>query len=252
MNHIAENIIINQRLRLGHAPSAILYDYFNEHKTASADIKEARDAVAFVKTKFFIDIAKATKSSLASVIKLFKDPRVVKFFKGIKWSFQNLYKLLKKGYQAYRQLQKLIGDFLAETKVGKWTTENLKKLDAWLEKHPKTRAFAGIAIGALLIYFWFNQSFIGDPAFDFDMSYILDALAGKFSLADIFGGSSGMMLLLAIAVGMSTGASFPWPSPASIKFIGAIIGTLSMKVGKRLKKTRQDPEEEAKKLKLPT
>jgi hypothetical protein len=250
MNHIVENVIIEQRLRLGHTPSAILYDYFNEHKTASADIKEARDAVAFVKSKFFIDVAKATKSSLASIIKLFKDPRVVKFFKGIKWSFENLYKLLKKGYKAYKQLQKLIGEFLAETKVGKWTTENLKKLDAWLEKHPKTRALAGVAVGALLIYFWFNQSFIGDPAFDFDMNYILDALSGKFSLANLFGGSSGMMLLLAIAIGMSTGASFPWPSPASVKFAGAIIGTLAVKLGKRLKKTRENPEDEAQRLKL--
>jgi hypothetical protein len=250
MNHIIENVIIEQRLRLGHSPAAILYDHFNEHKTASAEMKEARDAVAFVKTKFFIDVAKATKSSLASVVKLFKDPRVIKFFKGIKWSFTNLYKLLKKGMKAYRDLQKLIGEFLAETKIGKWTTENLKKLDDWLARHPKTRALAGVAVGALLIYFWFNQSFIGDPSFDFDMTYILNALAGKFSLADLFGGPGGMMLLLAIAVGMGTGASFPWPSPASAKFVAAIIGTLAIKLGKRLKKTRKDPEEEAEELRL--
>lgn len=250
MNDIVENTIIEQRLRLGHSPAQILYDYFNQHKTASADMKEARDAVAFAKTKFFIDIAKATKSSLASVVKLFKDPRVIKFFKGIKWSFTNLYKLLKKGMNVYRDIQKAIGEFLAETKIGKWTTENLKKLDEWLEKHPKTKALAGVAIGALLIYFWFNQSFIGDPVFDFDMSYILNALAGKFSLATLFGGPGGMTLLLAIAVGMSTGASFPWPSPASVKFIGAIIGTLAIKLGKRLKKTRENPEEQAEKLGL--
>jgi len=82
------------------------------------------------------------------------------------------------------------------------------------------------------------------------MNYILNALAGKFALADLFGGPGGMTLLLAIAIGMSTGASFPWPSPASIKFISAIIGTLAIKLGKRLKKTRENPEDEAERLRL--
>jgi len=249
-SEIVDDLVIDYKLKMGYSPAEILYDYFDSHKVSSRDFVEAREMVAFAKTKFFIDIAKAMKSSLTSVIKLFKDPRIVKFFGKIKWSFEKLFGLLKNGYKAYKELQKAIGEFISETKIGKWTTENLKKLDEWLQKHPKMKKMAGVAIGALLIYFWFNQSFIGDPAFDFDMSYILDAIGGKFALADLFGGPSGMTLLLAIAVGFGTGASFPWPSPSSVKFVLAIIGTLTYKIGKKLKKTRENPEEEADRLGL--
>jgi len=51
-------------------------------------------------------------------------------------------------------------------------------------------------------------------------------------------------------VGFGTGASFPWPSPSSVKFVLAIIGTLTYKIGKKLKKTRENPEEEADRLGL--
>lgn len=221
---VADDMVVTWQLQTGWTAQQILvahYDGLLRRRVGSegdrASWREAREFVAEPKFMEFIkDVVNTTGAKLIDLVKLFKDSRVVKFFGKVGWSFKAIFALLKDGLKAYQTLQKAIGEYVANTRVGRWTTEELKKLDEWLKSHPRTKKLAGVAVGALLIYFWFNQSFIGDPAFDFDMSYILDALAGKFDLASLFGGPSGMALLLAIAIGFATGASFPWPGPGTV------------------------------------
>jgi GNAT superfamily N-acetyltransferase len=93
----------------------------------------------------------------------------------------------------------------------------------------------GVVVAGMLAYIWFNMTFIGNPAFDFDMSNLLAAMGGKFALADIFAGSKGAALLMLFFTG-SVGLTFPWPGPNKVKFILAILGTLAAKNKKRLRK----------------
>jgi len=242
---VAEDYLIECQLATGWSPRDILIAHYDgvirSCVLVASQLKQHREARRILaglgKLKFFSSMAKLAQKSIVDVVNLFKNSLVVKFFGKIKWSFKKLFDLLKRGYKAYNTLLDAIGEYISEAKVGKWTTEELEYLDVWLQKHSKTKHLAGIAIGAMLIYFWFNQSFVGHPEFDFDMTYILAALTGGFSLAKLFGGKDGMKLLVAIATGMVTGASFPWPGPSTGLFIGAILGTLAYKVlGKRLKK----------------
>ena len=108
-------------------------------------------------------------------------------------------------------------------------------MDDYLKSHPKVKRFGGLVVSGMLIYIWFNMTFTGDFAYDFDMADILQALAGKFSLSTIFGGPDGAKLLILFVTGV-IGASFPWPGPSSVQFISAIVMGLAKKVKARLSK----------------
>jgi hypothetical protein len=82
------------------------------------------------------------------------------------------------------------------------------------------------------VFIWFNEAFIGDPEYDFDVSEIVDAIAGRFSFADIFGGPDGATRLITLTVG--TAVSFPWPGPSSAYFVASIVVMLAHKLKTRL------------------
>ena len=223
---------------------AILASYDRELRTICAserraELIEAREAVAFAPTKFFSDVAEATGLSLASIVDLFRNPMVVRLFKAVGWSFKKLYGMLKSGYRAYKDLLGAIAEYVSSTRVSRWTEEELRKLDAFLKEHPKTRRIAGAATAALLVYMWFLMAFTGDFEWDFDLSDVLGALGGNFTLSALFAGKEGSKLLLAFAIGATLRASFPWPGPTTIHFIGSIIYTLAKRVRARLRRKKE-------------
>lgn len=174
---------------------------------------------------FAKEIVEKIGMNIKDMITILKDSRVFKFFKMIKFSFSKLFDFIKKGYKAYVDLHKALGQFMANTKVAKWTTEKIAELDQFLQNHPKTKRMAGFAVGALLVYIWTQLiSFVGDIDFDFSQESLFNALLGKFTLTDIFGGESGVKLLTFVITGNFT--SFPWPGSTSVLFIGSIIYTL--------------------------
>ena len=185
------------------------------------------------KIDFIKNLASHIKAKFKDLLKLFLNSKVFKFFSLIGWSMDKLFGLVKKGFRLYKNLLKAIADYLSKTKVGKWTEEKLKQLDTFLQKHPKTKRIAGVGVAALLVYIWFNMTFTGDFAYDFDMTDMLAALAGKFSLSKLFAGSDGIKLLLLFATG-AIGLTFPWPGAATKQFIGAVVGSLGRAVKKRI------------------
>ena len=168
------------------------------------------------------------------------DKYVFKMFSIIGWSFENLYKKLKQGYSLYKDFIQAIKDFIEKQSVVKWTQDKLLELDKFLQQHPKTKRIAGIALGALLIYIWFNITFTGDINNDFDIKSIIDAFLGKISLADIFGGVNGLAMITLLTTGLLFKLSFPWPGPSTIKFIFAIIFTLGKKLHMKIKQQNKN------------
>jgi len=142
-------------------------------------------------------------------------------FNKIKWSFERLYSLLQTGYKALKDLRQALTEYAMQSGIVKWTakqldSKTLREIDEWLSNHPKTRRFTGIVIAAILIYCWWNMSFVGLPGFDFDLGDMIMALQGSFSLTDIFAGSKGAMFLLLFLTGTLSGITFPWPGPGTI------------------------------------
>ena len=186
---------------------------------------------SFIKKKveFVKNVAVILKKNFNDMVNFFKEKVVFQFFKAIKWSFDRIFKIMKAGWKAFKTVQKVIFDYMSNTVVGKWTTKELAKLDEYLKTHKKTKRMGGVVVSGMLIYIWFNMTFCGDVGYDFDMGDILSALAGKFSLATIFGGPEGAKLLTLFITGV-IGLSFPWPGPSSVQFIGAIVLGIGNKV----------------------
>jgi hypothetical protein len=186
---------------------------------------------------FLMELKDIVKVKIMDLAKLFMNKLVFKFFAKIKFSMKYLFGLVKKGFKAYKDVIKAIGEYLASTKVGRWTEEKLKSLDAFLAKHPKTKRIAGMAVAGILIYIWLNMTFTGNADYDFDMGDMILALGGGFTLSTIFAGPGGMALLTLFATGV-IGLSFPWPGPQHIQFIGAILYGSAKLVGQKLRKDK--------------
>jgi len=184
---------------------------------------------------FVKDLASNISINIKDLAKLFMNRSVFNFFSKIKWSFEFVFDLAKKGLKIYREVLDAIGEYVAKTKVGKWTEDTLNDLDNFLKTHPKIKRIAGIGVAALLIYIWFNMTFTGDFEYDFNLVDVLAALGGKFSLSQIFAGKDGMKLLLLFATGV-IGLTFPWPGPTSVKFITAVVQSIAMWAKMRLTK----------------
>ena len=145
---------------------------------------------------------------------------------------------MKKGYKKYKDLLDATAEYLGKTKVVKWTRDEVKKFDDFLDKHPKTRDIGGVVVGLILIYMWFTMSFTGDFQWDFDMSDVIEALSGQYSLADLFLSPDGIKSLVATAVGTMTELSFPWPSPQTIQFIFSVLLTLGIEYNIQIRKKK--------------
>ncbi len=172
---------------------------------------------------FIKEIADATKLGIKKIADFLKDRVVFRFFKAIKFSLKKVFDLAKRGMKYYKDLQETIAAYVAQTRVGRWTEEKIKQLDEFLKTHPKTKRIAGIAVAAILVYIWLNMSFTGDLDYDFDQTAIFSALAGSFTLTELFTGANGAKLIMLFLSGKLLGVGFPWPGPSSILFVGSLL-----------------------------
>lgn len=179
-----------------------------------------KDKIEFIKS-----VAEAINQKVEDVVKLFKNSKVYKFFSTIKFNFTTLFDLVKKGFSLYSDIQKIISQYISNTKIGKWNEDKLNDLQSYLEKHPTIKRASGVVVAGMLLYIWLNMSFTGDFSYDFDFSDIIKALGGHFNLSSLFAGADGTRMLLLFATGV-IGVSFPWPGPTSVKFIVATINGL--------------------------
>lgn len=186
-------------------------------KTLSSSVKEKLD---FVK-----ELANVSKMKLDDLLVLFKNSKAFSFFKAIKFNLKKFWELLKAGFQAYDVLHNKISEYVAANKIVQWTTEELRKLQIWLETQPTIKKLFGIGLAGLLLYLWFNVGFTGKIEYDFDFSSVLEALKGNFNLEDLFGGANGIKLLLIVVTG-AVGLGFPFPTPTNVNFIIALVYTL--------------------------
>lgn len=178
----------------------------------------------FLKDKldFIKSLAATVRQDVGKLLAAFKNTLVYKFFSAIGWSLTKLFELAKQGLAYYRKVLDAVAEFVAKTKVGKWTEESLRALQEFLNKHPLIKRMGGPAVAALLVWVWLNMTFTGDFHYDFDLSTVLQALAGKYSLPALFAGKDGLKMLMLLATGM-IGLSFPWPGPTSAKFATAVV-----------------------------
>jgi hypothetical protein len=200
---------------------------------------------------FIKKFAEMLKSDLADMLTIFKNKILFTFFSKIKWSLSELVNLVKKGFKLWKELHEIIAKYASDNKIVKWTYDNLKQLDLFLDKHPIIKKATGIIVIGFLIYQWTNMiSFTGDIEFDFDQTSLLSAISGNFSLAELFASEDGIKMLMFIATKSLAGLNFPWPGDTWVLFALSIVYTVSKKHYPKLAETVRRKYKEVSKIKV--
>jgi hypothetical protein len=177
-----------------------------------------------------ITISKDFSVGIPELISSFKQKNIFNIFKAFKFNFSLM-------FRAIRELTKFIkGGLLAvfrelhKTKAIQKVRSGALKIDAVLAKHPILKKVTGVVIAGLLLYIWLNMTFIGDLDYDFNFSDTAAALAGSFSIADLFVSPEGLMLITLFGSGAALGLSIPWLGKATYNLVLAIIYTAYYKI----------------------
>lgn len=107
--------------------------------------------------------------------------------------------------------------------------EGTAKIDDVLNKYPLLKKLAGPALAGFLLWIWMNMSFVGHFKFDMDLSMVIDAFRGVFSLADLFVSPQGLAMLALFAAGAITGIGVAWLGSNIANLLLGIVYTVSVK-----------------------
>lgn len=101
------------------------------------------------------------------------------------------------------------------------------KIDDLLNSYPLLKKLSGPVVAGLLFFVWMKMSFTGSFSYDFDFSQILDAMAGTYSLTELFATPEGLAAMTLLVTGiLSAGAlSFPWLADDIGKIVLALVYT---------------------------
>ena len=203
---------------------------------------------------FLKDWSKKAKQPLSKVRKTMMNKNTFSIAKLNDFSVDKVLENAKKGFKAYQKILNYVPDKiakkLAKTKLGQKKEKGLKKLDDFLQKHPKLKKVMGVAAAAGVTYAWTKMSFIGDPEYDLDLSdAVTAAAAGDFKMADLFSGEMGTKFLVLTAVGATTGLTAPYTK--ILGSVGTMAAGATFGITRAIKKRRQKKDDEKKKTSAP-
>jgi len=173
----------------------IITDFGNEIKKLSEELKlDARLLLDAFKNKDVFNMLKAFGFNLKNILKAINTLSV--------FVRQGLFHVFKE---------------LHNSKIIQQLHKGTMKIDEVLDKYPILKKVGGIAVAGLLFYIWSQMTFIGNVDFDFDISHIVAALHGNYSLADLFSSPQGIMMLSLFATGSIV--SVPWLGSTAMNLI---------------------------------
>lgn len=180
----------------------------------------------------FKEIADEIGASLMDVVSLFRQKDTFALLKACGFSLAKILKAIAKLPSLITKGLLVVMGEIAQSGVIEKIRNGTMKVDELLHKYPVLRYLSGIAIAGLLIYMWLNMSFIGDFHYDFNMSDILEALKGNFSLHDLFLSDSGLALLALFALGTFTGIGVAWLGSSALNVLVAMLYTAAVRAHK--------------------
>lgn len=205
---------------------AISYDVWEialascyDETAAPKFIKDLVDKVANSKTlkiietfighlrEFVFDVADHIGVTVREVAMALANKDVYALFKAFAFNTVKIAKTIHKGAEALKNAY--VGIFAKILASG--MLDDVKKgvatMDDVLNKYPILKKLAGPALAGVLILMWLNMSFTGNFDYDMDVSHILAALAGSFTLTDLFMSPDGLASLGLLCANFASGGA---------------------------------------------
>jgi hypothetical protein len=160
--------------------------------------------------KVISDISNTAKISVQDIIEALKSKNVFNILKTFGWSLSKMLKcLLSFSNIANQGLTRAFTEIF-KNKLFKDLQKGAIKMDQFLDKYPIIKKLTGPVLAGLLLYMWINSMFLASVDFDYDVSDILAAFLGKFTIENILGNPAGFMKIVMFVVGVSTGLSLAY------------------------------------------
>jgi len=175
-----------------------------------------------------LKLAEEMKIGLRDIVNALKERSVFGVLKAVGFKI----KLLVKAILAFTRIWRegLAGIFreISKNKLVQKLQSGAMKVDEFLDKYPILKKIGGIAVAGLLLYIWLNMSFIGDLEYDMNVGDMTAALAGNFSIAQLFLSPAGLMMITLFATGGLISA--PWLGASTLNLVLALIYTGYVKI----------------------
>lgn len=162
-------------------------------------------------TEMIQQVAHSIGAEVTEIIDLFRTKPMLAFLKAIRFSLKTIVTPLREFSKLYKDGILKVFEHIHQTKAFQKIHSGAMKIDEFLDEYPVLRRLAGPAVAGLLIWMWLSGNFTGNPELDMDLSAIVKAaLAGQWSVADLFTSKQGLAALGLLFTGLFE----PWPSPA--------------------------------------
>lgn len=179
-----------------------------------------------------IKIATDFKLSIIDIIKAFKQRDIYALLRALQFKISTILRALDQFNYFWIRGLKSAFEEISKNKYFQKIRSGVMKLDDVLDKYPIIKKVGGPAVAGLLLYVWLNSSFTGKMDIDMNISQILSALRGSYSLADVLASPDGMMMITLFATGGLISAT--WLSSSTSNLLLALTYTGYKKIEGRL------------------
>ncbi len=212
---------------------------YRQYVSALAAMQNPNAEVAFWFSGTFSKLKEAFEGFAATfniavkdVIEAFKAKPVYRLLKAVGFNLGKLLSSVVKAGEFLRSKMLAVFRTIGQSGVIQKLREGAVTVDQFLDEYPMLKKITGPIMAGLLLYVWLSMSFIGSAGYDLDITYIVNAFTGSFSVKDLFASDSGLMMLTLFGVGSLTGLSFPWLGGSVSNLLLAILYTSYKNTGK--------------------
>ncbi len=162
----------------------------------------------FKDIKAFIEqIVEDFKVGITEVVEAFKQKDVWAVLKAFGFNLKTMFKAITAGTAALRHGLFKVFEEISKSGVVQKLRSGAMTIDEFMDQHPALKRVAGPAVAGILLFIWLRMTFIGDAGYDLDLTDMLKALAGHYSLTELFASPAGLMMLTLLATALATGGT---------------------------------------------
>ena len=154
--------------------------------------------------KTMAEVLDDTKLETKDLIKAFKNKEVFNVLKRFGFSIKKMLSATKQGVKYLNAGLSKVFKEIHNNKIVQKIHSGVMTVDEFINKHPILNKVGGVVVAGILLWIWLNMSFTGVSLdYDIDQGALLDALAGKYSLADLFTSPDGLKTIAFLSLGLS-------------------------------------------------
>jgi hypothetical protein len=184
-------------------PDMVLYKRYLSECIRTSDFTRFREAELDEGIKdvweFIKEIAFNFRLKIGDLVRAFKNKDIFKFFASFQFSFKNIVEAFKQVYKLTKELTHLIPQKTAKGLLSlgrkalppevQTTVKNaVLKIDKFLKSKGR---FGQTIFACFLVWVFIESSIVGDVAYDFDASDIINAFRGRLTFSEFCLGENG-------------------------------------------------------------